>query len=248
MAYADVLFVINFIMNSFVIWVTAKILRSKRKLPWLVLAGGIMAVLYTMRSITPQLRGVNNALASIVILAIGVAIAFVPRSLADVLKPMAVAYAISFTIGGLVMSLGMQLSFNWYIMGFGTLLSYVLIKLGLAIAARGALAKEMLVDVKIFYSGHVMEMVALVDTGHSLTDPITGDVVIIANTPPLSDDAKIRYVPFKSLGCQDGLLPVFRPEWVDIGGKRATNLLIGRNTDKLVADNRYQGIIPPHII
>jgi stage II sporulation protein GA (sporulation sigma-E factor processing peptidase) len=103
--YADILFLVNFIMNGFVLWTLAKIMRAPRKARWLLAGSGVMTFLYTMIILIEPLNFVNVVVASVLILAAGVCVAFRPRSVRYFAKLMAASYIISFTVGGLGMAL-----------------------------------------------------------------------------------------------------------------------------------------------
>ena len=272
--YADVLFLVNFMMNTFVLWVVAKVVRlgpaHRRPGLWRAIAGAVMALLYTLWRVAPVLQGVRPVVASIVILLVGVAIAFLPKRLGAVVKTMAVAYVVSFTIGGLGMSLGLSLAtadapldFSWQWVAVGAVCSYVLIKLGLKIAAKGVLSKEVLAPVAITLDGKEAVFTALVDTGHHLTDPLTNAPVIIAplemfptlngvtgamlSARPPGVACNIRLIPFKSLGCPQGVLTAFVPDKITINHHPVPHALVALYPHPLCNDNRFQGIISPHI-
>lgn len=41
---ADILFLVNFIMNGFVLWVLLKVMRAPCKVRWLLAGSGVMAL------------------------------------------------------------------------------------------------------------------------------------------------------------------------------------------------------------
>ncbi|MCL2578230.1 MAG: sigma-E processing peptidase SpoIIGA [Defluviitaleaceae bacterium] len=193
--YADILFLVNFVMNGFVLWVLSKVMREKRNALWFLLGAGVMALLYTLLIIAPPLRFVNVVLASIVILAAGVLVTFHPKGFKPFFKLMAVAYVISFTVGGLGMALFFLtdlpyavyfladfegFSVSWQLVLIGTLLSYIIIKIAVKMAERLTLKRQMLCNVYISIGENVCNFDALVDTGHNLKDPLSQSPVIIA--------------------------------------------------------------------
>ncbi|MCL2197537.1 MAG: sigma-E processing peptidase SpoIIGA [Defluviitaleaceae bacterium] len=269
--YADILFLVNFIMNGFVLWVLAKVVRARAKARWLLAGSGIMALLYTLLIVVEALRFVNVVVSSVVILCVGVAVAFRPRTLRDFAKYMAVAYLISFTVGGLGMALffltdipyaiyfiaadwdGFTRIVSWQLALVGMVLSYVAIKFGIKIAERFTLKRQMLCSVCISVEGNDCNFDALVDTGHSLKEPLSKSPVIIAEfeyvKPLLPDSLKvlfyekqendltillsardaenfynrIRMIPFSSLGRNNGMLIGFRPDSVKVEGAGKEN-------------------------
>ena len=264
--YADMLFLVNFVMNSFVLWVVSKLLRSKRRRGWLFAGAGLMSLLYTLLIAVEMLRFVNVVLASVVILAAGVLVAFRPLRIRAFAKLMLVAYCISFAVGGLGMSLffltGLPyavyfiangwrgFAVSWQLMLVGMAASYVLIKLGLKILQRHSLKRQMLCSVQIFVGEVAATFDALVDTGHSLREPLSQCPVIIVEFEHVKDflpdglkilfyekrenttDAilpdtdentfyrRVRMIPFTSLGRKSGMLIGFRPDRVMVEGAK----------------------------
>ncbi|MCL2224027.1 MAG: sigma-E processing peptidase SpoIIGA [Defluviitaleaceae bacterium] len=196
--YADILFLVNLVMNGFVLWVLSKVVREPRKTRWLLLGASLMALLYTMIIVTPPLRFVNVVLASVVILAVGVSATFHPRGAGAFFRLMAAAYVISFTVGGLGMALffltdlpyavyfivsdfgGFSRLVSWQLVLAGMIVSYITIKFALKIAERFTLKRQMLCNVHISLGENDCNFDALVDTGHNLKEPLSQTPVIIA--------------------------------------------------------------------
>ena len=290
--YADMLFLINFIMNTFVLWVVSKATRKRhnripipkpaakaQKRPsfhitllksvargrWLFAAAAIMSLMYTLLIAVEALRFVNVALSSVAILTVGVLVVFRITSVRDFAKLMVVAYVVSFTVGGLGMSLffltdipyavyfiandwqGFFREVSWQLVPVVMIVSYVLIKLGLKIAEAHTLKRQMLCNVQIFMGEQGASLAALVDTGHSLKEPLSQCPVIIAEFEHVKDFLpdglkvlfyekqennltgflagqegsfykRIRMIPFTSLGRSNGMLIGFRPDRVAVEG------------------------------
>jgi stage II sporulation protein GA (sporulation sigma-E factor processing peptidase) len=259
--YADILFLINFIMNAFVLWLAFKITRSARKRRWWMAGGAVMALLYALLLVIEPLRGLNMVMAQTAILAAGVFVAFYPRDLRAFLKQMLVTYLISFTVGGLGMALfyltdlpyalhyiaadigAFSRAVSWQLALTGMALSYAFIKLGQFLLERRSLKKQMLCSVQISSSDTNVSLTALVDTGHSLREPISQAPVIVAEfervKPFLPEGlqklfsekrendltglllgqenafyTRLRMIPFTSLGRKSGMLVGFRPDKV----------------------------------
>ena len=264
--YADILFLVNFIMNCFVLWVVSKATRNKRKTRWIFAGSGVMSLLYTLLIAVEALRFVNVVPASVVILAAGVLVAFRPGKIQSFAKLMIVCYCISFAVGGLGMSLffltglpyavyfiandvGFVRAISWQLVLAGMAASYVLIKLGLKILERHNLKRQMLCNVQIFMGDAAATLDALVDTGHSLREPLSQSPVIIAEFEHVKDFLpdglkvlfyekrenaafsteaaeestfykRIRMIPFTSLGRSNGMLIGFRPDKVMVEGAK----------------------------
>ncbi|MCL2287375.1 MAG: sigma-E processing peptidase SpoIIGA [Firmicutes bacterium] len=267
--YADMLFLVNFLMNTFVLWVVSKITRNKKKTRWLFAGAGIMSLLYTLLIAVEHLQSMNVALSSVGILTLGILVTFRLTSAREFIKLMIVAYIISFTVGGLGMALffltdipyavhfiandrqGFAQAISWQLALAGMAASYVLIKLGLKMAAHHTLKRQMLCNVQIFMDDKGASFNALVDTGHSLTEPLSQSPVIIAEFEHVKDFLpdglkvlfyeknendltellqeqestfykRIRMIPFTSIGRTNGMLIGFRPDRVAVEGAKET--------------------------
>jgi len=296
--YADMLFLVNFMMNALVLWVVSKATRKRhnRKFFYLSIACGaaLMALLYTLHLAIPAARGINVLLSSVLILTAGICVTFRVNKFRTFAKLMAISYILAFTVGGLGMSLffltdvpyiyflvgdfqGFARQISWQLVLAGAAASYIMIKLGLKIWENHGLKRQILCNVQIFLGETGATFHALVDTGHSLREPISQSPVIIAEFEHikncLPDGLKvlfyenqendyaqllanpgdfyrrIRIIPFSSLGRKNGMLIGFRPDRVAVeGGKETTDVIVGIYNDKLCHDGRYHGLFSPELV
>ena len=294
--YADLLFLVNFIMNGFVLIVVSKVMRQRRKARWLALGSFIMALMYTLLLIIEPLRFLNIALASVVILAAGIMVAFYPTGARHFLRLMLTAYGITFAVGGLGTALfyltglpyaisyiaadldGFRQAVSWQLVLAGTAASYVLIKLGMRMVEHYTIKRQMLMNVMVSMNDKYIFFDALVDTGHSLKDPLSQSPVIIAEFEQVQDFLpenlkglfhhrqendlsniltsqegpfyqRIRMIPFTSIGKTSGMLIGFRPDQVMVGPKNSRqDIVIGIYNDRLTPDGRYQALLSPELL
>lgn len=261
--YADILFVVNLVMNAFVLWLTSRITKNGRKHRWWMAGAGAMAFLYTLLLVVTPLQGVNAFIAQVGILAAGVYIAFFPKGVKAFLRYMLAAYLISFIVGGLGMALffltdlpyavhiiasdlgAFSRSVSVQLAVTGMIISYVLIKLGQYILERRNLKKQMLCNVEVYMDETSVAFDALVDTGHSLREPISQSPVIVAEFEYVKHFlpeglrnlfyekqennltglllgqentfyTRLRMIPFTSIGRANGMLVGFRPDRVTV--------------------------------
>ena len=294
--YADLLFLVNFIMNSFVLWIVAKILRQKRKFRWLVLGSAVMSLFYSLLLIIEPLRFLNIALASVVILAAGVIVAFYPNGVKHFLRLMLTTYGITFAVGGLGMALfyltdlpyaihyiaadfdGFRQAVSWQLVLTGAVVSYGLIKLTLKIIEHQTIKRQLLMNVMVSMNEKYIYFDALVDTGHSLREPLSQSPVIVAEFEQVQEFLpdglrglfsngqesnlssvlesqegpfyqRIRMIPFTSIGKSGGMLIGFRPDRVMVGTETSReDIVIGIYNNRLTPDGRYQGLVSPEIL
>jgi len=294
--YADALFLVNFIMNGFVLWVLSKLISTPRKFRWILLGSAVMSLLYTLLIIIEAFRGFNIILSSLFILTVGVLTTFHPKNIKSFLKLIPFAYAISFTVGGLGMALffltdipyaihymtadweGLTRAISWQLVLMGTVISYVFIKILLFFLERLRLKRQMFCIVDVIVGDEKCSFNALVDTGHSLKDPISKTPVIIAefdliknllpdgikiifyekkeanlvNLLPNHEEnfyKRIRLVPFSSLGKSNGILIGFRPDKVHFNdGEKSSDAIIGIYNEKLSKNGTYSGLLSPELV
>ena len=243
--YADVILLVNFIMNSFILWAIGKISRQKIRYIWLFAGGLTMALMYVIVMITLPFSFALSAAASIAMLSTGILVGLRPNGIRSFLSLLILGYLCSFTLGGLGMMLFYRMAHvGWTLLIICVLSAYVLIKLGLNLIESITIKKQMLCPVTIYVGGEAMSLQALVDTGHTLHDPLNNAPVIIAEFDSVKEllpsnirlmfyekqendlsglitasagsrfYERIRMIPFASLGLANGMLIGFRPDRV----------------------------------
>jgi stage II sporulation protein GA (sporulation sigma-E factor processing peptidase) len=209
---------------------------------------------------------------------------------------MLLSYVASFTVGGLGMGLfyltdlplalhilatdmaGVSSVMPWYLPVICVISVYLLIKFSLHIIERLTLKRQMLCPVHVIMGSQAVYFNALVDTGHSLKEPISKLPVIIAEfehiKTVLPDGLKVmfyekqetdlntiinvrqepfhtrlRMIPFQSLGRAHGMLIGFRPDDVRVGeSEKPSDAVIGIYNNQLTRDGRYQGLLGPELV
>lgn len=131
-------------------------------------------------------------------------------------------------------------------------------------------------EINISINGKVVRLKAILDTGNMLKEPITGKPVIVVEHTSLysilpseildnleqilggdfknvSEDiknkyiTKLKFIPFSSLGKQNGMLLGMIPEFVEIIGdenkKKIKDIVIGIYNKSLTKDGKYRAIM-----
>ena len=288
--YADVVFLINFLMDCLILWCAGRIARRRAGVRRTAAGGAIMAALYCALVFLVPYSLLLNILASLWILMIGVYTVFAPRKIRDFAKLIIYSYITAFVLGGLGMTLfyhtgvaGLIWSVTGATSGSASLkillasvcAFYIIFRLGHAWLERRALKRRLCLDVKIFCGESCARLCALVDTGHSLRDPLSSCPVIIAEAECLKAfipegleqgdlsevilaaektglGGRLRMIPFESLGKQHGMMVGFRPDRVEITRDKSTfsvrDVIIGIYGLRLSADGAYQGLLSPEMI
>lgn len=190
--YADVLFLLNLIINYVLLSATEKIAKQPTSPPRKLLGAAVGAV-YAVCMFFPQVEVLYTVAAKITVSFILVSLTFSVKKPKPFFKTVAVFYGASFIFGGICLGI-----FYFTGSGGGTLISNgifyfnlplrtLIISTAVAYAAINGLwhirKRGKMRDykkVKIYMNGRSVSVNALVDTGNMLTDPISNLPVIIA--------------------------------------------------------------------
>lgn len=193
--YADVVFIINIIMNSIILLLTAWISSTHYKL-WRVLVAAAVGSCYVLVSIMPGLMIINHVLFKLIMSLILILLSFGIKPGRLVFLLMVSFYIISFILGGAV--------FGWIYFWntsnyfgrsdvFITSLSWTHLLWGssigifsIFIVVRRIMLPRMthhhnLYQVKLEYEGRTVELTGMLDTGNGLYTVIGGKPVILVN-------------------------------------------------------------------
>lgn len=188
--YVDILFIINFVMDYIVLWLTAKFSQI-RCVPWRLATASCIGSLYSVAVLLPQCGFMGAFWAKLLVSILMVIVAFVPLTLKKLSRVLLYFYLITFSIGGTVfgliylfsnVSFGSGLSdipvpYLWLVWGF--LMVLLAGKWGIPYLKRSFLSDLLRVPVIIRFCGHELKITGLVDTGNQLVDPLTGEPVVI---------------------------------------------------------------------
>jgi len=268
--YADIIFFINFGVNSAVLYIAAALCRKNVRL-WRIAAGGAAtALLYTVLIFTP-LAGLLSIFTSFVIFAPGIWISLKPAGIRDFCITLFAAYVAAFAMGGLGMaamhifdgpghiwstySFGMR-SFTPQNLIVAVVSSFIVLKLAQRHIFKRHLNKQAFCRFKIHLLDKMAELNALVDTGNSLIDPISQNPVIIAEfdkikhllPPPVAalfyDDNQDDLAAIAAGFTASGLNTRIRMIPYSAIGK--SGVILGFRPDKVeVMDPRRGGLQPP---
>lgn len=258
--YVDVLFTVNFFINFSLLYLTGKILRLKIKMIRLFGAAGAGA-LYAVLMFLPELSFIYGTAAKILSCFGIVAAAYNIRRAGLYFKTLGVFTALTLCFGGGLLALFcftgigaalgavikngvLYLKLPWQVLFSGAAL------LGLCVfaALRGRTAggRNSFATIHISYMGKMGEVTALLDTGNTLSDPLSNCPVIVCEYETVKNilpyeintlfengdennfvkiekafvnvgtKLQIRLIPFSSIGRENGLLIGFKPDSVSV--------------------------------
>jgi len=275
--YADTLFFINTIINYLILLATAKVCAvaaSRIRMAGAAALGGAFAVV----SALPPFELLRNPLIMIGIGVLMIAIAFggEPRLVRLGLVFFAVsAGAAGFTLGISLLGGGghlngvlLPISFSTLIVSFAVCYAIVTI-----VFRRVAGNKGGIVPLIVRQGKSVLELKALVDTGNTLVDPMTGMPVIVTGVPDAkklfpkevrgaieeigrrgavsvmeelaerSCPLKFRLIPYSAVGVADGVLLSFKPDEITIDGEIRRGILVAISPNSVSDNGTYSALI-----
>ena len=281
--YIDTLFFINFIINYLLLLTGAKatglrIFRLK------MAAGAMLGGLYAVASVFPSLAFLSHFTFKIGFALLMVLVAFGPHPSCGFWRITLIFLGISAALGGAIMALellvngGRAISSGAYyfhisarVLILVSAVCYVLVSL-LFKAAAGRLGRRHMVKVTATHEGRSIDFEALVDTGNTLSDPITNAEVIIAEKEliekllpetarflldrhtlrdpvaameklaSLSCAQRFRLISYQGVGVKSGMLLAFRPDRAAVEGKEKRGLLIALSPNKLCEGTGYAAL------
>ena len=271
--YADTLFFINFAVNYMVLLATAKISATYVKRLKIVL-GALLGSAYALAAVLVaqtlmQSLGFKLGAAMLMLL-----ICFGKKP--GLLRITLIFFSISASFGGIVLAISLigggsvndalvPVSLKILIPSFA--LTYAVITL--VFKKLGRARPGGFVHIVIKNDDRKIEMNSLIDTGNSLTDPLSGNAVIVAETEAVAPlfDKKVadmlrkgpnaaetleslggsgqlfRLISYSSVGVSRGMLLAFKPDTIIINGKDKTGMLVAISPTRLSEGGIYSAII-----
>jgi len=249
--YLDLVIVLNILVDLLLL-IAANRLTGHPCIPWRIISasviGGIYAGLCMIRTFAPlgslPLRLISLAVMSCTAFGIN-------RTL---LQRCAVFSFLCMGMGGICEAIGADDIFTLICIAVSVLILC-------RFAFQGGVGQRKYVRVHMEYLGNVHQVTALVDTGNTLTDPISGTQVIVAGAEAamvllgLSENQLrdpigtmqtvgmpgLRLIPYRSVGNSMGMLLAAKMDSVRIEGREAGNL-VAFTADSFQKGDAYQAL------
>ncbi|MBA4537601.1 sigma-E processing peptidase SpoIIGA [Bacillus aquiflavi] len=198
--YLDVIWLLNFLFDSLLLYLTATILKRKILL-WRVFAGGFVGSLIILLTITPLNTFTGHPISKLCFSIVMILITFGYKRMRYFLTCLMTLYLFTFLIGGALIGVHYFLKFDMKlsssvmlssIKGFGDPISWLFVLLGFPIAWHFSKQRleniemtkiqfDQLVNVTIFIHECSYQFIGLVDSGNQLYDPLTKIPVMVAS-------------------------------------------------------------------
>lgn len=257
--YIDVLFFVVWGMDAFLLWAAGRIAGFRGKNRRVLLGGLLSAALYCGWLCLFRKNG--GLLLSLLLLAVGIAVAYSPKGLRNFLRLFGAAWLASFLMGGGVnvlftmtqaqrffgQGIVLQKGYPWWLLPWSVITAYFLLKWGTRWLESHIQRRREFCTVTVLWRGKRAEGRTLIDTGNGLRQRDGRGVAVleIAALLPLftaeesvcilsgqMEGLGLEFIPFTSLGNPDGKL------W----GIRAEQLMLSFGEQSIVHKNIFLGI------
>lgn len=239
--YLDILFIENLLMNYIILFGTGFIQKLKMKNYRLVISS-LMGAIYSIIIYLKIIPIYSNVFMKILLSLIMIYIAFNPQSIKKMLKTLLLFYLISFVTGGCALALLYLISPKSISFSNGVLTGSYPMKVTLIAGAVGFLIiqysfrlnkmklrkQDLICNITVKVCGKLLQTKAFLDSGNNLKDPITRTPVVIIEKVKVEkiinikeleggeNDIKLRFIPFKAIGKQNGLLMGIKADYIEI--------------------------------
>lgn len=249
--YIDILFLENFMMDSLLLLSIKRILQCK-SVRLRAFAGGALGAFLTCAVIVLPFSGLAKMLLfhmviNTAMLLVGLKI----QGIRQFLKAAAALYFVSFLFGGIMGALRPYVQTGSWLFA-SAVVSYYLIQMVWMFLTRLVSVQRTTCDVTLYGEQESIQVRALVDTGNTLTDSLTGDSVCVLEKELAFAllGSGFRYIPYRTVE-GESIMAVFRIRkmcihletdcWVE-------RPLIGISENSISEQGTYQMILNPDIV
>ena len=274
--YLDTLFVLNAIIDYLLLLCSARLAGEPLHRLRFAL-GALLGGCYAAALFLPGMGFLYHPLCRLAAAVLMVLTAFCKSR--RLLRQVLIFFALSCAFGGGVLAVSL-LGGRGLTLGGGVFYSSVDLKIVLVSAAgcygllsllfrrwgRHTAGGGELERVTLAFSGRTLALTALRDTGNTLTDPITGQPVLVVQGACLEElfpaggpspeelrnpagalprlnglwPGRFRLLPYRAVGIDRGLLLAVRTDWIQIGGERQPGALAALSPTPVSDGGAYQ--------
>ena len=263
--YIDVLLLENFIVNTFLLSITARTVSTRVRGPYTYVAGFIGS-LYIFTILIDSLKYFNNILMNITIAVIMVFITFRKKDLLFNIKASIIFILYSMLLAGLCIfiefnqnnssvSQGVIYNFSYKKLMLSVIIIYLLIDRAVLFVKDRREMHSFIYEVDIILKTSKKEIKAFLDTGNELVEPVTNLPVIIVEKHIFKEEDiqgyDIFYIPYAVINGSYGKLKAIKPECVKIHREdymEERDVLVAFCEKKLSNSGDYQALLSRGII
>jgi stage II sporulation protein GA (sporulation sigma-E factor processing peptidase) len=190
--YLDVIWLLNFLFDSLLLYLTALFLKRKIRI-WRLAAGGLIGSLIIILAFTPMSSMTNHPISKFICSILMILSVFGYKRWSYFFKGLMTLYLATFLLGGALIGAHYFIQYDSRLttnvilssaQGFGDPISWLFVLLGFPIAWHFSktniesfemvkIQYEQIVDVNVSINGDVLVFKGLVDSGNQLYDPLS---------------------------------------------------------------------------
>ena len=273
--YIDIIFLINFIMDFLIFFLTKKLLRINTTYIRLGISSATAAVTYCIAIVYFEFTIVNKIILSLLIFIVPIIIGFRPKGIVELFKILISVYIMTVIVGGVTFASMYYISTNSYMQNFifaatsrstlrllifSVLFCYALLKI-ISVILNQYFIKNKIYPVQISQNKNTAIAKGIIDTGNSLYEPQSFKPVLVSEYEVLKEllpenfetSNEVCKIPYKSVGEANGTLIGVKFDKVVIFDKNIGNLVIENQTigiykGKLTNNDEYNILLHPRIL
>ncbi|WP_102400590.1 sigma-E processing peptidase SpoIIGA [Haloimpatiens massiliensis] len=259
--YVDVVFIENFIINMFFLYITASTVKTKINFKNIIISS-FLGAFYVIVLLYFKFKFLSFLPMKLFVAFIMIVIAYKNKSLKFYLKALVVFIAYSMFLAGLCLfsQLNSTEIFNMGDVFLGdfsykklilcSMLIYIFINRIVIYIRERKFLKNLVYNVEIVTDKYNKLIKAFLDTGNELREPVTNLPVIIVEKnqlPNINEYKDKLYVAYKAVNGQCGRMEAFKPEYINIYRKdfkeEKKQVIIALCDTKLSKDNDYNALL-----
>lgn len=252
--YIDVLFLINFMMDSLLLLAVKRVLKCPVRNARVFLGGVVGAVFTCVLAVISLPVAVEIPIYYVGLNSMMLRIGLNIRKRKEFWKAFGFLYVVAFLMGGMMQILRPWLRTGSLFFAAAVPVYYLLCIIWKFVIQRTR-QHERICEVVLHIGMEKYRMNALMDTGNGLTDPISGEPVCVIDSTCAKamlaekwGNETIRYIPYRTVD-GEGVMPVFRAEGMEIflpGEKEKFKIqcpIIGICEGQISGQENYQMIL-----
>lgn len=265
--YVDVMLATNFAMDFLILWAVGRLANCSTRI-WRLILGALLGAVYSLAVFFPFGTVIHSLPLKIGCSLLMVLLAFYPVRLRAFVSLVLNFYLISFAMGGAVIAatyflddapgviqvitklgiFGGKLYYGWLVLGL--LVACLIGWGGLTYLRKRMHQREFLHPLRISLKGNLVELMALLDTGNQLREPLTNAPVVVVESNFIKDYLpaylwravreegaiitelaseieagwveRLRLIPYNSVGRNNGIMVGLQPDWIELTTQEGT--------------------------
>lgn len=258
--YIDSIFLINFVMDLFLLTLTVKTLKKTATLTRILMGSLIGAMGYCLVLVLPQISYIVKVVfgmipITVLMLKVGCNV----KGVWQICYGMGYLFTYSFLLGGFILFLRNKVFFFkekelsiWLILSIG----YIGFRICIwGIRSYKKTAQSLFCEIEIAGDEEPITVLGLVDTGNGLKDPVSGKEAAVLEEEVWKKmtwakrEEKYKVIPFHSIGTKHGILEGYEVNRIVVKTRSETRELrevpVAVYKGKLSVKGEYRMILPP---